>query len=190
MTLLVRPIMMAWLGLRTLRWFVPLYFIILVPLLVELFRKLYLLYSNYQSDSTSPSSQLFHSSYSSVRPIILHFEHPPIEPVNDINDSPPPPPHPAPRPPPPHPAAVISHGDRKCLSQWSAPWFTQSRGASGGHDKLFCALYRYREGGHSCRKNGSDWPQMGQIWDFLRSVSVHFGSVSQYVLSLIQIRLA
>ena len=22
---------------------------------------------------------------------------------------------------------------------------------------------------------GSDWPQMGQIWDFLRSVSVHFG---------------
>ena len=21
---------------------------------------------------------------------------------------------------------------------------------------------------------GSDWPQMGQIWDFLRSVSVHF----------------
>jgi len=23
---------------------------------------------------------------------------------------------------------------------------------------------------------GSDWPQMGQIWDFLRSVSVHFVS--------------
>ena len=22
---------------------------------------------------------------------------------------------------------------------------------------------------------GSDWPQMGQIWDFLRSVSVNFG---------------
>ena len=26
---------------------------------------------------------------------------------------------------------------------------------------------------------GSDWPQMRQIWDFLRSVSVHFGSASQ-----------
>ena len=24
----------------------------------------------------------------------------------------------------------------------------------------------------------SDWPQMGQIWDFLRSVSVHFGQLS------------
>ena len=23
---------------------------------------------------------------------------------------------------------------------------------------------------------GSNWPQMGQIWDFLRSVSVHFGA--------------
>ena len=22
----------------------------------------------------------------------------------------------------------------------------------------------------------ADWPQMGQIWDFLRSVSVHFGT--------------
>ena len=34
---------------------------------------------------------------------------------------------------------------------------------------------------------GSDyyWPQMGQIWDFLRSVSVHFGSPSQNVLKLI-----
>ena len=34
---------------------------------------------------------------------------------------------------------------------------------------------------------GSDWPQMGmgQIWDFLRSVSVHFGSSSQNVLKLI-----
>ena len=31
----------------------------------------------------------------------------------------------------------------------------------------------------------SDWPQMGQIWDFLRSVSVHFGSASQNVLKLI-----
>ena len=25
---------------------------------------------------------------------------------------------------------------------------------------------------------GSDWPQMGQIWDFLISVSVHFDSAS------------
>ena len=25
----------------------------------------------------------------------------------------------------------------------------------------------------------SDWPQMGQIWDFLKSVSVHFGSHRQ-----------
>ena len=24
---------------------------------------------------------------------------------------------------------------------------------------------------------GSDWPEMGQIWDFLRSVSVHFGVI-------------
>ena len=32
---------------------------------------------------------------------------------------------------------------------------------------------------------GSDWPQMGQIFGFLRSVSVHFGSVSQNVLKLI-----
>ena len=33
--------------------------------------------------------------------------------------------------------------------------------------------------------NGSDWPQMGQIWGLLRSVSVHFGSPSQNVLKLI-----
>ena len=32
---------------------------------------------------------------------------------------------------------------------------------------------------------GSDCPKMGQIWDFLRSVSVHFGSLSQNVLNLI-----
>ena len=31
----------------------------------------------------------------------------------------------------------------------------------------------------------TDWPQMGQIWDSLRSVSVHFGSASQIVLKLI-----
>ena len=31
----------------------------------------------------------------------------------------------------------------------------------------------------------SDWTQMGQIFDFLRSVSVHFGSASQNVLKLI-----
>ena len=31
----------------------------------------------------------------------------------------------------------------------------------------------------------SDWPEMGQIWGFLRSVSVHFGSESQNVLKLI-----
>ena len=31
-------------------------------------------------------------------------------------------------------------------------------------------------------KLGLEWPQMGQIWDFLRSVSVHFGSASQNVL--------
>ena len=32
---------------------------------------------------------------------------------------------------------------------------------------------------------GSDWPQMGQILEFLRSVSLHFGSVSQNILKLI-----
>ena len=32
---------------------------------------------------------------------------------------------------------------------------------------------------------GSDYPQMGQMWDFLRSISVHFGSQSQNVLKLI-----
>ena len=32
---------------------------------------------------------------------------------------------------------------------------------------------------------GSDWPQMGQIWDILRTVSVHFGLVSQNVMKLI-----
>ena len=32
---------------------------------------------------------------------------------------------------------------------------------------------------------GQKCPQMGQIWDFLRSVSVHFGSPSQNVLKLI-----
>ena len=36
-----------------------------------------------------------------------------------------------------------------------------------------------------CIQIGSDWPQMGQIWGFLRSVSVHFGSPSQNVLKLI-----
>ena len=28
---------------------------------------------------------------------------------------------------------------------------------------------------------GSDWPQMGQIWDFLRSVLIRFGLLSQNV---------
>ena len=32
---------------------------------------------------------------------------------------------------------------------------------------------------------GSDRPQIRQIWDFLRSVSVHFGSPSQNILKLI-----
>ena len=32
---------------------------------------------------------------------------------------------------------------------------------------------------------GLDWPQIGKIWDFLRSVSVHFGAVRQNVLKLI-----
>ena len=32
---------------------------------------------------------------------------------------------------------------------------------------------------------GSDWPQMGQFWDFLRSVSVHFSAGRQNVLKLI-----
>ena len=32
---------------------------------------------------------------------------------------------------------------------------------------------------------GSYWPQMGQIWAFLRSVSVHFGAGRQNVLKLI-----
>ena len=31
-------------------------------------------------------------------------------------------------------------------------------------------------GRHCLAKIRSDWPKMGQIWDFLRSVSVHFGS--------------
>ena len=31
----------------------------------------------------------------------------------------------------------------------------------------------------------SDWPKMGQIWDFLRPVSVHFGLPTQNVLKLI-----
>ena len=32
---------------------------------------------------------------------------------------------------------------------------------------------------------GSDWSQRGKIWDFLRSVSVHFGSPRQNVMKLI-----
>ena len=32
---------------------------------------------------------------------------------------------------------------------------------------------------------GADWPQVGQIWDFLRSVSVHIGAPRQNVLKLI-----
>ena len=35
------------------------------------------------------------------------------------------------------------------------------------------------------QKIESDWPQMGQILDFLSSVSLHFGSSSQNVLKLI-----
>ena len=34
-------------------------------------------------------------------------------------------------------------------------------------------------------QSGSDWPQMGQIQDFFRSDSVHFGSARQNVLKLI-----
>ena len=34
-------------------------------------------------------------------------------------------------------------------------------------------------------KTRSDWPKMGQIWDFLGSISVHFGSPSLNVLKLI-----
>ena len=30
----------------------------------------------------------------------------------------------------------------------------------------------------------SDWPQMGQIWDFLRSVSVHFASARKHIYIL------
>ena len=40
-----------------------------------------------------------------------------------------------------------------------------------------------------CIQIGSDSPQMGQIWDFFKSVSVHFGSASQNVLELILKRL-
>ena len=36
-----------------------------------------------------------------------------------------------------------------------------------------------------CIQIGSDWPQIGHIWDFLRSVSVHFGAGRQNVLKLI-----
>ena len=34
-------------------------------------------------------------------------------------------------------------------------------------------------------KIGADWPQIVQIWEFLRSVSVHIGSTRQNVLKLI-----
>ena len=34
-------------------------------------------------------------------------------------------------------------------------------------------------------QSGSDWAQMGQILDFLRSVSVHFGAPRQNLLKLI-----
>ena len=32
---------------------------------------------------------------------------------------------------------------------------------------------------------GSDWARIGQIWDFLRSVSLHFGAGCQNLLKLI-----
>ena len=36
---------------------------------------------------------------------------------------------------------------------------------------------------------GSDWPKMGQIWDFLRSVSVHFGSPRKDYANYLNVRL-
>ena len=39
---------------------------------------------------------------------------------------------------------------------------------------------RNSRGGQGCQmwdKTETDWHQMGQIWDFLRSVSVQFGSL-------------
>ena len=44
---------------------------------------------------------------------------------------------------------------------------------------------RSTQGCQICIQIVSDWPQMGQIWDFLRSVSVHFGAPRQNVLKLI-----
>ena len=40
----------------------------------------------------------------------------------------------------------------------------------------------WRDGAEFAIQIGSDWLQMGQIWDLLRSVSVYFGSSSQNVL--------
>ena len=44
---------------------------------------------------------------------------------------------------------------------------------SSGGVRVSVVVHRDLKFGNYIR---SDWPQMGQIWDFLKSVSVHFGS--------------
>ena len=45
------------------------------------------------------------------------------------------------------------------------------------HNTSRTVKFAWRQGCQICIQIGSDWPQMGQIWEFLRSVSVHFGLV-------------
>ena len=75
----------------------------------------------------------------------------------------------------------------ECLEYWlrlmteraesteSAPWRLERTSGMPGRDHEFGIQI------------GSDWPQMEQIWDFLRSVSEHFGAARQNVLKLILI---
>ena len=51
-------------------------------------------------------------------------------------------------------------------------------------DWLAAARTKY-QGCQICHPNWVRMPQMGQIWDFLRSVSVHFGAMRQNALKLI-----
>ena len=60
------------------------------------------------------------------------------------------------------------------------------KGVTVGHEVPGTRQLREGEFGN---RIGSDWPQMGQMWDFLKSVSVHFGELVNLPSKLGQISL-
>ena len=51
------------------------------------------------------------------------------------------------------------------------------------HLFLHVVLYPAKQGGRNIDQTGSDWHQMGQIGDFLRSEIIYFSSVSSNIVT-------